>query len=134
MSSVLFFQLVLSAVNAASFLVVFASSDKMDYGVFVALVGIITISLPTALHCKLSEQATCDMADIGDAFSQCAWYNLPAKQQKMFILPILRAQRNYRMMGLGMFECSLATFLSVKINYKLFKIILLTFFIASANP
>lgn len=124
MSSVLFFQLVLSAVNAACTLVVFDSSDKMDYGVFVALVGIITISLPTALHCNLSEQATSDMEGIGDAFSQCPWYYLPVKQQQMFILPILRSQRSYRMTGLGMFECSLATFLSVNISIFLFILLL----------
>lgn len=112
-SSVLFYQLLLSAINVGCLLTVIESSKTLNSMAFVAFIEIVTLSMPTAVYCKFSENVTQDLGAIEDAFSDCLWYCWPAKQQKLFILPIMRAQRKYRMMGLGLIECSLITFSTV---------------------
>lgn len=65
--------------------------------------------------CKLSENITTDLEEIGDAFYNCPWYFLAVSQQKTFVLPIHRSQKTYRLTGLGIVSCSLDIFLSVSI-------------------
>lgn len=113
MATVLFYQLVLSAVNIGFLLTVIEWMGAFNSIAFISILGILTISLPTFFYCKLSENVTTDLEAIEDAFRECMWYYLPMKQQKMFILPIIRSQREFRMMGLGMIECSLSAFSSV---------------------
>lgn len=137
MGTVLFCQLLLSAVNIGFLLTVIEWMGVLNSVTFVSILGILTISLPTFFYCKLSENVTTDLEAIEDAFRECLWYYLPVKQQQMFILPMLRAQREYRMMGLGMIGCSLPVFSSVNyfctINFlTIFKLIFLIslFFLA----
>lgn len=65
-------------------------------------------------HFYLSERLTDDLVSIGDIFYNSPWYRLlPAKQQKLLVLPIQQAQREFRLKGLGIFICSLAAFSTV---------------------
>lgn len=58
----------------------------------------------------MSEMVTGALEDIGDLFYDVAWYRLPPKQQIRVGLSIQRAQKNFRMTGLGLVECSLRVY------------------------
>lgn len=65
-------------------------------------------------YCHLSEGLTTDMLEIADIFYESEWYRLPVKQQRLMTLPIGRAQREFRLSAMGLFDCSLAVYSSVK--------------------
>lgn len=109
----LFYQLLMSAIEIAYFTVGIESESSSH--LVVCLVGVSSVLLPTFFFCKLSENITADLEEIGDAFYNCAWYYLAVSHQKTFILPISRSQKTYRLTGLGIVQCSLAIFLSVSI-------------------
>lgn len=66
-------------------------------------------------YCFLSECVTLDLLKIGKIFYESAWYRLPVRQQKLLILPLSRGQRTIRLRCLGLFDCSLVVFCSVRI-------------------
>lgn len=71
-------------------------------------------------YCFASECVTSDLMEIGDIFYNSPWYRLPLKQQKLLTLPIQQAQREFRLSGLGLVDCSLEVFSSVKLNTAIF--------------
>lgn len=113
MSASLFFQLAICAVTFALYLFGFEAGFVIDMSLFVKIAGFLTIAAMTFVYCYFSEGATHDLAAIGGIFYDCAWYRLPLKQQMLLIVSIQRAQKSYRMNGLGLVECSLRTFASV---------------------
>lgn len=115
MSVVIFFQMLFSAIELASF--IFAIDEKKGMNLMngTAILGGCCILMPTFLFCKLSDNVTASMQMIADAFYECSWYCLSAKQQTVFLLPIQRAEKKFRINGLGMVDCSLAIFASVNL-------------------
>lgn len=113
MSVGLFFQLLVSAVSLAIYMFGIESNGNLSVSFFISIIGLTSVITTTYIFCFLSEYVTYKLSDIGDHFYNCAWYNLPVKQQKMFILPIQRAQVEFRINGLGLVECSLNVFSSV---------------------
>lgn len=111
--TVLFYQLLMSAIDIAYYTVGIESESSSH--LVVCLVGVSSVLLPTFFFCKLSENITTDLEEIGDAFYNCPWYFLAVSQQKTFVLPIHRSQKTYRLTGLGIVSCSLDIFLSVSI-------------------
>lgn len=113
MSPILFPQLFICAIDIAILLI---AIDSHVFSITSAMlaVGLFNILIPLFIYCKLSENITFDLFRSGDLFFECAWYHLPIKQQHLFIVPIQRAQRGFRLMGLGIIECSLSMFLSVR--------------------
>lgn len=69
------------------------------------------------MFCSLSEYMTSDLLEIDDIFYNSAWYRLPVKKQRLVVQPIERAQRVFRLKGLGLFDCSLAVFATVKLLF-----------------
>lgn len=65
-------------------------------------------------YCYRSECVTTDLLEIGDNFYNSEWYRLPVKQQQLLALPIERAHSEFRFKGLGLLNCSLAVFSSVR--------------------
>lgn len=61
----------------------------------------------------LSEFISSDLIEIGDFFYNLAWYQLPVEKQKLFGLPIQRAQRIFQLNGMGLCNCSLEVFSKV---------------------
>lgn len=113
MSVALFVQLLLTALIVAFYLFILDSNDLLSIASFAALCGSPTVLLPTFVYCKLSENVALDLEEIREAFYGCSWYCMRVSHQKWFLLPIQRAQQSFRMMGLGVLECSLGVFLSV---------------------
>lgn len=116
-SAVLFYELLFSAINLAWLLKVVAANSIFSILGITCFLAAWSVSVPTALYCKMSENLTGNLEKIEDLFYDCSWYCLSVKHQQMFILPILRAQKEYRMIGLGLIECSLATFTSVGFHF-----------------
>lgn len=115
MSEVLFYQILLSAVELAAFMYVVDGGVAASPTNIAAVIGALTVFLPTLLFCKLSETVTVHLEAIGDTFYACSWYCLSARQQKLFMLPIERAHKVFRMQGMGIVDCSLAIFSSASV-------------------
>lgn len=81
-------------------------------GLYALVDALLTFTLMFG-YCFGSECVTSDLMEVGDIFYNSSWYRLPVKQQKLLALPIQRAQREFRLSGLGLIDCSLAVFLSV---------------------
>lgn len=88
-------------------------SETFTLETFVAVADLCIVIGVTFAHFYLSEQVTSDLLAIADIFYNSTWYRLPARQQKLVVLPIQRADRDLRLNGLGMFECSLSVFATV---------------------
>lgn len=84
------------------------SAEAMD-----ALFDLFLVVMLMFTYCYLSERVTADLFDIGDIFYNVDWFQLPVNQQRFLVLPIQRSQRELRLQGLGLFDCSLAIFSSV---------------------
>lgn len=85
-------------------------SSTITLEIYCALGDLFTGLALTFVYFYLSEWITSDLLEIGDYFYNSAWYRLPAKQQKLLVLPIRRAQREFRLKGFGLFDCSLEVF------------------------
>lgn len=82
--------------------------------IFIALANLMMTVGATFMYFHLSECITTDLLEIGDHFYNSPWYQLlSAKQQKCLMLPILRAQCEQRLQGLGIIDCSLEVFSKV---------------------
>lgn len=92
---------------------------ELNYAISIEMLNVfINFSLmliSTFMYCYLSECLTSDLLDIGDIFYNSAWYQLAVKEQRLSMLPIERAQRVFRLRGLGLFDCSLTVFSTVKV-------------------
>lgn len=113
MGIVLFLQLVLSAVELGLCVYIINSNRLARFETIAASIGCLTVLISTFVYCLLSENMTADMATIGTSVYECAWFRLPVKQQKLAMLAIQRAQKEFRMTGLGFVRCSLEVFASV---------------------
>lgn len=116
-SEVIFYQMLFSAIDLATFMFAIDETKGMNPSNSTAIEGALTVLLPSYMFCVLSENVTGRFADIGNAFYGCPWYYLSAQQQKMFLLPIQRAQKEFRLNGLGMVDCSLEIFSRVNSNH-----------------
>lgn len=126
MSVGLFFQLLICAVSLAVYMMGMETSKAFGLTFFVSISGIVNNLTATYIYCLLSENVTLDLGMIGNNFYDCAWYQLPVRQQRLFAVPIQWAQLEFRMTGLGWVECSLRVFTAVsffraKMRKKLFK-------------
>lgn len=114
MNAVLFHQLLWCAIITATDLFVIQMIGGMNIMTALTAVNLSSALIPTFFYCKLSENITADLGGIDIILYGFVWYQLPLNQQKLFLWPIQRAQREVRLTGLGIFDCSLPTFLWVK--------------------
>lgn len=92
--------------------------ESVNVEMMVAFIDIGFVIGLTFAYFYLAEWITSDLLSIGDHFYSSAWFQLPVKQQKLLALPIQQAQRELRLKGLGLFDCSLPVFSSVMILLK----------------
>lgn len=115
LSAILFVLLLSYSVTLAAFMV---GLDLIEsYGI--AFYGLVTASLniltQMVIYCAFSENMTYDLLITGDYVYESPWYQLPIRLQKLYVLPILRSQRLFRLTGLDIIECSLRVFASVRL-------------------
>lgn len=99
-------------------LLVFELNESLNLEMIVALCNMVVMIGMIFAHFLLAEWITSDLLSIGDHFYKSAWFRLPVMRQKLLIVPIQRAQREVRLKGLGLFDCSLAVFSSVNLIFK----------------
>lgn len=114
-SAILFSQLVFCAVVIALGLFGLQSNNMISTDTIVSTYEVFCVVVVTFIYCHLSNTATSELFQITDVFYDCNWFMLPVKYQTILILPMQRAQRVFYFNGLGMVDCTLRTFLVVKI-------------------
>lgn len=67
---------------------------------------------------------------VGDRIYELNWYEISRKEQFIVQMMIQRAQRPFELKGLGVFVCSLETYLKVqlKLTVALIRILIFIFF------
>lgn len=114
MMELILFNMTLTCTIVLAFnLLVVELNGTINLEIFVAFVDLGVVLGLTIGYYYPAEWITSDLLMIGDHFYESYWYRLPAHQQKLLVLPIQRAQRELRLKGLGLFECSLSVFLTV---------------------
>lgn len=88
-------------------------TDTISIEAMNAFLNLLLVLLLTFMYCYLSECLTSDLLEIGDIFYNSEWYQLDVKNQRVLTLPIGRAQRVFRLRGVGLFDCSLSVFSKV---------------------
>lgn len=79
------------------------------------LASIFNLLTQMMIYCAFSENLTYDFCTTGEIFYNLLWYQFSIKLQKLYVLPLLRSQREFRLSGLGIIECSLRVLASVNI-------------------
>lgn len=114
MSATLFALLLMYGITIAVFMIGLAATNTFDFEFLGTFSGTIVILIQLIIYCHLSENVTNHLALTGDLFYESQWFPLPVKLQRVYILPILRSQKDFRVTGLGIIECSLRVFASVR--------------------
>lgn len=117
MSGVLFYQLLICAAVTAFNLFALESNGLLSLNAAVSMYLMVSAIITTFLYCYLSENFTTDLMEIGMIFYGSAWYQLPAKHQRAFVLFIKRGRGEIRLKCFGMIDCSLSVFSSVRLIY-----------------
>lgn len=113
MDSIIFTMALTVTVGTASELFAIELNEAFSFEAVNAMAYIAFVLALMYAYCSASERVTSYLLDVGEMFYNSAWYQLPVKQQKLLVLPIQRAEREFRLSGLGLFDCSLAVFSSV---------------------
>lgn len=113
MSPILFFLLLSYAIIIAVFLLNFEAIDEFTLTIYGMVSAFIFFLAQLLIYSRLSENITEDLFATGDLFYESPWYQLPPKLQKLYILPIQRSQKVFRLKGLKIIECSMGVCASV---------------------
>lgn len=116
MELTLFIVTLTCTVTIAFNLFVVELSDSLDVESLCALLSLFTLTSASFIYFYASERLTRDLLEVGDVFYNSAWYRLPAKQQLLLKLVTIRAQRDVRLKSLGLIDCSLPVFASVRMH------------------
>lgn len=114
MSAMLFLQMVLSAIEMASFLSAVDETKGISPSNNIAVLRALTVVMPTFHFCMQSDNITGHLEMVGDDFYGCSWRRFSVRQQMLILLSVQRAQKQFRINGLGIVDCSLETFSVVK--------------------
>lgn len=117
MGLLLFYITATCTITIAFNLFVVELNDALSFETTIAIVDLYLILGLTFAYYFLADWITSDLLMIGDVFYNSRWYRLPPKQQKLLIFPIRRAQRVLRLKSLGIVDCSLPVFASVRILF-----------------
>lgn len=116
---VILFNITLTCTIVIAFnLLVVELNDSLSFEMFIAFVDLGVVLTLTAVYYFHSEWITADLWEISDNFYNSPWSLLLVKHQKLLVLPIQRGQREFRLKGLGLFNCSLPVFVMVSQQNK----------------
>lgn len=110
----LFFSLLSYAVTIALFLFDLELAPLMSFASFGLMISLTNLLTQIVLYCTSSENLTYDLIATGDLFYDSTWFQLPIKLQKLYLLPIQRSRKEFRLNGRGIIECSLRVFAAVR--------------------
>lgn len=113
-----FYQLALFIMELVVDLLSF-DETKLDANAFENLHSTSIFFTVCYVFCYVSENITAKALDNANIAYNATWYELPNNTQKAFIMIIMRSQESYRIIGLGMIDCSLEVFLKVIESFHL---------------
>lgn len=108
---------------AIEFLALDETFRRKEFDSMVVVTGnalLITVAMVYVLS-HYSEKLTTHSYEIADfIYIDLFWYNLTSAQQKRLVLPICRAHKGFRLVGFGIFYCSMESFLKVRWIFDIF--------------
>lgn len=113
MSAALFYQLLVCAISLAVYMVSIETNRLFSLGFLITMTGIVNTILSTYIYCLFAENVSRKLFETGDIFYDYVWYQLPAEQQHLFAMAILRARMGFYFTGFGLIKCSLEVFTTV---------------------
>lgn len=114
MTMILFAMTVSCTTGIALDLLAIEMNNYFGFGIMTTIIDLLLMLGIMFTYSCLSELISSDLIEIGDFFYNFAWYQLlPVEKQKLLVLPIQRAQREVRLSGLGLCDCSLEVFSKV---------------------
>lgn len=123
MSGILFNQLFSCILFLALMLFSMDQSKTFDTSMILGLQSLVTYLMIGYLYCRLSENMTEKCFEIGDVvYNNLFWYKMSVNERKCIMFIIRQSQKEFRLKGLGMINCSLATYLTVISNFNYFLI------------
>lgn len=109
LSCVLFFVLILLALDRFS---------TTDLNLLINMNCLVAYLVICYVNCHFSESITTKSFEIGDIiYNNLLWYEMSIKERKVVTLIIQQSQKEFRLTGLGLVDCSLARFLAVRNNF-----------------
>lgn len=116
-SGILFNQLIVCVLFLVLRLLSLDQSVKFDLVLITNLIGLAEHLVICFVYCNFSENVTQISVGVVDVMYDSTWYTLPINFQKLLILMLMRSEKEFRLKGAGMIDCSLATFLAVRIFF-----------------
>lgn len=114
MSGPLFYELAGCIVYIAFILFALDQSMKeMNFDTLLTIDCLMTTNFLNFILCHFSEELTQRSFDVADIIFKSKWYKLSIKQQQLLVMPIHRSQKEFRLKGHKIIECSMETFLTV---------------------
>lgn len=113
MGEILFSMFLSCTIIIAFNLFALESNELFSIQTVIAICDVACLLPSNFTYCFLAEKVTADLLKISDILFSSAWYRLPVIQQKLLVIPIQLAEREYRIKGLRLINCSLAVFVSV---------------------
>lgn len=120
MEMILFFITLECTVVIAFNLYVLEMNSTVNMETIVSMFSLFILITFTFTHFYLSEWITVDLMSVADIFYNSPWYCMPPRLQIMMVMPIGKSQVEFRLKGLGIFECSLAVFKTVNFIFRFF--------------
>lgn len=114
MDRVLFNMLLACSVIVAFNLVAMDSNKAINLETIMAFYNLSLVLGITFVYCNLSQEVTEILLNIGDSFYASVWYEWPVQQQRILGFPIQRSARPFCLKSMGLIECSLDSFSSVR--------------------
>lgn len=114
MDRVLFNMLLACSAIVAFNLVALDANKAINLETIMAFYNLILVLGITFVYCKLSQEVTEILLSIGDSFYASVWYEWPVQHQRILGFPIQRSARLFCLKSMGLIECSLDTFSSVR--------------------
>lgn len=78
--------------------------------------GLMSVSALIFTLCFFVTTSTLNVLSVGDRIYELNWYELSRNERFFVLMMIQRAQKPFELKGLGVFVCSLETYLKVKGN------------------
>lgn len=92
------------------------NAERIDTALILNFQCLIMYMTVCYLYCDLSEKITANSFEINMIVYKSLWYESTPKHRRALVLTIMRSQKDFRLKGYGLVNCSLPRFLMVSKN------------------
>lgn len=87
--------------------------EEIDSTIRLRILAPMPVLLITYIYCYFSEMVTEKSSAIAETTYDSMWYTMPAKRQRAIVMILIQSQREFRLQGVGMLDCSFRIYLTV---------------------